>query len=910
MLPEDDVEAYLRAFERTATREAWPTDKWAGIIAPFLIGEAQKAYYDLEEVQATDYKLLKAEILARFGVTKAVRARRFSNWTYEEKTPPRTQMFDLMHLARKWLQPEHQSPTQIVETLVLDKFLRGLPRSLREWVGQGNPGTYDDMVAQVERYLAAKDFEDSPRRSPKVVVGSIPTHRKEQPQKVFGSTTRSNGSAILPAPGGPVRYSDHSNTFRRGNEPQRNSIQCFECGELGHIRARCPNTSEPMQCGLGEDPRNFCGLICMTGLVEGTQTFRVPVLLNGLQAVALADSGSAITLVSGKLVGRANLQKDKTVGVLCVHGSTVRYPTALVAVSVGARVRSVPAVVVPNLPYSLVLGRDFPDFQTILQGLSVGTATADLDEGTNDITEVFPFHDTSFCQKPPKPRKTRRERREAKHGFTRARAEALVNTPAKRSQKGVATQVTETELGVPVTHTSEEVNEAPNSGGSTSDGNDSGGGVSGNTVFGNDQASDPLLQTARSRVIEVNGVPVEGAIKSYPYFILKSDLLYRVIMEGGQEIEQLVVPSSQTRKVLDFAHSHVLGGHLGVEKTQERVLRRFFWPGVYEAVKRYCASCPECQLASPKPHLRAPLIPLPVIDVPFERIAMDIVGPLEKSARGHQYILVILDYATRYPEAVPLRKANARNIARELVQVFARVGIPKEILTDQGTPFVSRLMKELCHLLKIQALKTSVYHPQTDGLVERFNRTLKGMLRKVVNREGKDWDMLLPYLLFAIREIPQSSTRFSPFELLYGRHPRGLLDILRETWEGQGVTGTNPIQYVVGIRERMARVIPLVRQHMERAQETQSHIYNQKATARRFSQGDRVMILVPTAESKLLAHWQGPYEVLEQTGPVNYRIRQPDRRKKEQIYHVNLLKPWQDREACVSQTGHAQSGPQ
>uniref|UniRef100_A0A8C5LME7 Gypsy retrotransposon integrase-like protein 1 n=1 Tax=Leptobrachium leishanense TaxID=445787 RepID=A0A8C5LME7_9ANUR len=351
-----------------------------------------------------------------------------------------------------------------------------------------------------------------------------------------------------------------------------------------------------------------------------------------------------------------------------------------------------------------------------------------------------------------------------KHGFTRARAEALVNTPAKRSQKGVATQVTETELGVPVTHTSEEVNEAPNSGGSTSDGNDSGGGVSGNTVFGNDQASDPLLQTARSRVIEVNGVPVEGAIKSYPYFILKSDLLYRVIMEGGQEIEQLVVPSSQTRKVLDFAHSHVLGGHLGVEKTQERVLRRFFWPGVYEAVKRYCASCPECQLASPKPHLRAPLIPLPVIDVPFERIAMDIVGPLEKSARGHQYILVILDYATRYPEAVPLRKANARNIARELVQVFARVGIPKEILTDQGTPFVSRLMKELCHLLKIQALKTSVYHPQTDGLVERFNRTLKGMLRKVVNREGKDWDMLLPYLLFAIREIPQSSTRFSPFE--------------------------------------------------------------------------------------------------------------------------------------------------
>ena len=162
---------------------------------------------------------------------------------------------------------------------------------------------------------------------------------------------------------------------------------------------------------------------------------------------------------------------------------------------------------------------------------------------------------------------------------------------------------------------------------------------------------------------------------------------------------------------------------------------------------------------------------------------MDIVGPLEKTARGHQYILVILDYATRYPEAIPLRKANAKSIAKELVQMFTRVGIPKTLFTDQGTPLVSRVMKELCQLFKVRSLRTSVYHPQTDGLVERFNQTLKGMLRKVVSRDGKDWDLLLPYLLFAVREIPQSSTGFSPFEILYGRHPRGILDVLKKTWE-------------------------------------------------------------------------------------------------------------------------------
>ncbi|KAG6923654.1 hypothetical protein G0U57_019908, partial [Chelydra serpentina] len=127
---------------------------------------------------------------------------------------------------------------------------------------------------------------------------------------------------------------------------------------------------------------------------------------------------------------------------------------------------------------------------------------------------------------------------------------------------------------------------------------------------------------------------------------------------------------------------------------------------------------------------------------------------------GHRNILVILDYATRYPEAIPLRNPTSKAIARELLQVFARVGIPKEILTDQGTPFMSKLMKDLCTLLRIHAIRTSVYHPQTDGLVERFNRTLKGMIRKVVAQDGKDRDTLLPYLMFAIREVPQASTGF------------------------------------------------------------------------------------------------------------------------------------------------------
>lgn len=119
---------------------------------------------------------------------------------------------------------------------------------------------------------------------------------------------------------------------------------------------------------------------------------------------------------------------------------------------------------------------------------------------------------------------------------------------------------------------------------------------------------------------------------------------------------------------------------------------------------------------------------------------------LPKSARGHEYILIIVDYATKYPEAVPLWKATTGMIEKELLLLFSRMGIPKEILTDEGMPFMSKLMIDLCRLLQVKHLRTSVYYPQTDGLVKRFNQTLKW----VVDKDSRNWDLFLLYMLFAI----------------------------------------------------------------------------------------------------------------------------------------------------------------
>ncbi len=146
------------------------------------------------------------------------------------------------------------------------------------------------------------------------------------------------------------------------------------------------------------------------------------------------------------------------------------------------------------------------------------------------------------------------------------------------------------------------------------------------------------------------------------------------------------------------------------------------------------------------------------MQVPFERIDMDLIGPLERSARGHRFALVLVDYATRYPEAVALRNISAKSVAEALFSMISRVGIPKEILTDQGTAFMSRTIRELYGLSGIKSVRTSIYHPQTDGLVERFNRTLKTMIRKF----GQNWDKWLEPLFVHSAGGPASLHRVFP----------------------------------------------------------------------------------------------------------------------------------------------------
>jgi transposase InsO family protein len=169
----------------------------------------------------------------------------------------------------------------------------------------------------------------------------------------------------------------------------------------------------------------------------------------------------------------------------------------------------------------------------------------------------------------------------------------------------------------------------------------------------------------------------------------------------------------------------MLAGHLGIEKTIVRIKRQYNWKGVKKDVVAHVTSCILCVRRKAIGATKALLHPLPPVYEVWERIAMDIVEPVRESRKGYRYILVISDYASRFLITIPMKDQTAHTVANCLVyKVITKYGAPHYVLTDRGTNFLSTLVKEICILFKIKQMRNNPYHQQTDGLVERFNRTL------------------------------------------------------------------------------------------------------------------------------------------------------------------------------------------
>ena len=302
-------------------------------------------------------------------------------------------------------------------------------------------------------------------------------------------------------------------------------------------------------------------------------------------------------------------------------------------------------------------------------------------------------------------------------------------------------------------------------------------------------------------------------------FFEEQGILYRHVRgypgSPPQGVKRVLVPKELRTEVVKLAHESIMSGHLGSKKTLERILTSFYWPGIGAEVKRFCLSCDICQRTVPKGRVtKVPLEQMPLIDTPFSRVSIDLTGPLIPATdKGNRYILVVVDHATRYPEAIPLKSIDTETVAEAMLEVFSRVGFPQEVLSDRGTQFTSDLMREVSRLVSIRQIFTTPYNPKCNGLVERMNGTLKSMLRKMCAERPRDWDRFIPAALFAYREVPNGSTGFSPFELLYGRTVRGPMQVLKELWTQPETSEVcNTYQYVLDLREKLEETCQLARE--------------------------------------------------------------------------------------------------
>uniref|UniRef100_A0A8C6M8I5 Integrase catalytic domain-containing protein n=1 Tax=Nothobranchius furzeri TaxID=105023 RepID=A0A8C6M8I5_NOTFU len=278
---------------------------------------------------------------------------------------------------------------------------------------------------------------------------------------------------------------------------------------------------------------------------------------------------------------------------------------------------------------------------------------------------------------------------------------------------------------------------------------------------------------------------------------------------------------------------------------------------------------------------------------PFERIAVDILGPLPETGLRNKYIMVVGDYFSKWTEAFPLPNQEAKTIARVLTEEWVcRFGVPRSLHSDQGRNFESKLFRELCELLQIHKTRTTPYHPQSDGLVERFNRTLLTMLTFFVEDNQLNWDALLPYVMLAYRSSVHASTSVTPYKVLFGREIVLPVDVMLGLDQGELFASVD--EYVTGLQETLTSVVEAVKRHQSRAAAQQKRAYDFRATCQFYSEGELVWVRNKLRRRgvcpKLQRRYKGPFRVLERLTDVLYRLI-PVEGGPEKVIHFNRLKP-------------------
>jgi len=282
-------------------------------------------------------------------------------------------------------------------------------------------------------------------------------------------------------------------------------------------------------------------------------------------------------------------------------------------------------------------------------------------------------------------------------------------------------------------------------------------------------------------------------------------------------------------EILERLHDDLFSGHLGFKKNLQKIQERYFWTNMASDILIHCNSCLACAGRKvPNRYFRAPKTPIRVSE-PFEIIAMDFLGPLHVTYSGNKYVLVFCECLTKWPEAFALPDMKDETVAKVFVeQIVCRFGAPRKLLSDKATNFTSGIIKEVCRLCNTTKIQTSAYHPQSDGLVERFYRTVTEMIAMYVSSNQRDWDTFIPFVIFAYRTSMNESTKFDPFYLVYGRKAHLPIDsALNSKIETKYMDEED---YSTMIQSRLTDAWKTAKTNIEKAQLNQKRNYDKKQT--------------------------------------------------------------------------------
>ena len=828
----DEIDSFLRRFERYALSMKWDKSMWATHLSALLKGRALDVFSLMPVRQASNYDELKAALLRRYDMTEDGFKRKFRACRPEVGESFSQFSVRLASYLTRWIEMSKipQTFDDLFDLILRDQLLHVCNYDLLVFLKQNVRKTAEELCTLADQFREARNTSATTLCS-KGIKKSSEEGKSKSPAKskeVSKPQAQTDKSKFVP-------FADR---------------KCYLCNKKGHIASQCRKSSDRGKTSSvvvsetentsGRTPEHCNALIVShdsvlysqvsdrsTILSSACHTNQKPMPLSagyvdGQPVTLLRDSGCR------NIVVRKSLVKDEKL--------TGKFETCILADSTK---RTVPlAKVYIDTPY--VTG--------VFEVWCMENPVFDLIVG--EVSNARKPHepDPEWKPKPVLAVETRQQVKDKKKPYKPLKVPDIVKDDIKPDD------------------------------------------------LKREQQEDATLETARKYAQE-GKTSCQGKVR----WFTKRGFIYREYKasekEGGKAFSQLVVPSKYRDTVMRLAHESIMSGHLAVSRTTARIQSEFYWPGINSDIRRFVQSCDVCQRTISKGKVsKVPLDKMPLIDEPFRRVAVDIIGPLHPSTdKGNRFILTLMDYATRYPEAIALPGIDTERVAEALLEMFSRIGIPQEILTDMGSQFTSGLMVEVSRLISMKQLTTTPYHPMCNGLVERFNGTLKQMLKRMCSERPKDWDKYLPAILFAYREVPQESLGFSPFELVYGRTVRGPMAILKELWTNdiKDPEIKSTYQYVFDLRDRLESTCELAHQNLEKASRRHKIYFDKKAMTRNMKPGEKALVLLPTENNKLLMQWKGPYQIVRKVGNVDYML---DVNGTVKTYHANLLKKYVERE--------------